>query len=72
MPYMFANPYESNASSLNTGNGWGTVQADDGWKVIGAVTTPAYKTSDLMLPVVVERGTTRTSTPRPTATRATG
>ena len=54
MPYVFANPYESNASSLNAGNGWGTVQADDGWKVIGAVTTPAYKTSDLMLPVVVD------------------
>jgi GH25 family lysozyme M1 (1,4-beta-N-acetylmuramidase) len=54
MPYVFANPYESNASSPNAGNGWGTVQADDGWKVIGAVTTPAYKTSNLMLPVVVD------------------
>jgi GH25 family lysozyme M1 (1,4-beta-N-acetylmuramidase) len=54
MPYVFANPYESNASNPNAGNGWGTVQADDGWKVIGAVTTPAYKTSDLMLPVVVD------------------
>ena len=54
MPYVFANPYQSNASNPNAGNGWGTVQADDGWKVIGAVTTPAYKTSDLMLPVVVD------------------
>jgi GH25 family lysozyme M1 (1,4-beta-N-acetylmuramidase) len=54
MPYVFANPYQSNASNQNAGNGWGTVQADDGWKVIGAVTTPAYKTSDLMLPVVVD------------------
>jgi GH25 family lysozyme M1 (1,4-beta-N-acetylmuramidase) len=54
MPYVFANPYESNASNPNAGNGWGTVQADDGWKVIGAVATPAYKTSDLMLPVVVD------------------
>jgi GH25 family lysozyme M1 (1,4-beta-N-acetylmuramidase) len=54
MPYVFANPYESNASNPNAGNGWGTVQADDGWKVIGAVTTPAYKSSDLMLPVVVD------------------
>jgi GH25 family lysozyme M1 (1,4-beta-N-acetylmuramidase) len=54
MPYVFANPYGSNASNPNAGNGWGTVQADDGWKTIGAVTTPAYKSSNLMLPVVVD------------------
>lgn len=54
MPYVFANPYESTASNQNAGNGWGTVQADDGWKVIGAQATPAYKSSSLMLPVVVD------------------
>jgi GH25 family lysozyme M1 (1,4-beta-N-acetylmuramidase) len=54
MPYVFANPYQSNASNQNAGNGWGTVQADDGWKTIGAQTTPAYKSSGLMLPVVVD------------------
>ena len=53
MPYVFANPYESNASNQNAGNGWGNVQADDGWKVIAGA-TPAYQSSALMLPVVVD------------------
>ena len=30
MPYVFANPYESNTSNPNAGNGWGKVQADTG------------------------------------------
>ena len=47
MPYVFANPY--------SGNGSGTVQADYAWKTIGAASaTPAYKSSALMLPVVVD------------------
>ncbi len=55
MPYVFANPYESNASSPNAGNGWGTVQAAYAWtQEISKVTAPAYKSSALMLPVVVD------------------
>jgi GH25 family lysozyme M1 (1,4-beta-N-acetylmuramidase) len=53
MPYVFANPYGSSASNVNAGNGWGSVQADFGWKTIGAA-TPAYKSSALMLPVAVD------------------
>jgi GH25 family lysozyme M1 (1,4-beta-N-acetylmuramidase) len=53
MPYVFANPYGSSASNVNAGNGWGSVQADDGWKTIGA-TTPVYNSSSLMLPVAVD------------------
>jgi hypothetical protein len=52
---VFANPYESNASSPNAGNGWGTVQAAYAWtQEISKVTAPAYKSSALMLPVVVD------------------
>ena len=54
MPYVFANPYESNASNPNAGTAGARSRPTDGWKVIGAVTTPAYKSSDLMLPVVVD------------------
>jgi lysozyme len=54
MPYVFANPYGSTASKVNAGNGWGSVQADYAWKTIGAQTTPAYKSSALMLPVAVD------------------
>jgi GH25 family lysozyme M1 (1,4-beta-N-acetylmuramidase) len=55
MPYVFANPYESNASNPNAGNGWGTVQAAYAWtQEISKVTVPAYKSSALMLPVVVD------------------
>ena len=53
MPYVFANPYGSSASNVNAGNGWGSVQADYGWKTIGAA-TPAYKSSASMLPVAVD------------------
>jgi GH25 family lysozyme M1 (1,4-beta-N-acetylmuramidase) len=53
MPYVFANPYGSNSSNVNAGNGWGSVQADYAWKTIGAA-TPAYKSSPLMLPVAVD------------------
>jgi lysozyme len=54
MPYVFANPYGSTASKVNAGNGWGSVQADYAWKTIGAQTTPAYKSSALMLPIAVD------------------
>jgi GH25 family lysozyme M1 (1,4-beta-N-acetylmuramidase) len=55
MPYVFANPYGSNASNPNAGKGWGNVQADYAWtKEISKVTAPAYKSSALMLPVVVD------------------
>jgi GH25 family lysozyme M1 (1,4-beta-N-acetylmuramidase) len=54
MPYVFANPYESSASNVNAGNGWGTVQADYAWNQEINKATPAYKSSDLMLPVVVD------------------
>ena len=53
MPYVFANPYESNASNVNAGNGWGSVQANYAWKTISAA-TPAYGSSALMLPVAID------------------
>ena len=53
MPYVFANPYGSNSSNVNAGNGWGSVQADYAWKTIGTA-TPAYKSSPLMLPIAVD------------------
>ena len=53
MPYVFANPYGSNSSNVNAGNGWGNVQADYAWKTIGAA-TPAYKSSPSMLPIAVD------------------
>jgi GH25 family lysozyme M1 (1,4-beta-N-acetylmuramidase) len=54
MPYVFANPYGSNSATPTAGNGWGNVQADYAWKTISAQTTPAYKSSALMLPVAVD------------------
>ena len=53
MPYVFANPYESNASNVNAGNGWGSVQANYAWKTINAA-SPAYGSSALMLPVAID------------------
>ena len=53
MPYVFANPYQSNASNVNAGNGWGSVQANYAWKTISAA-TPAYGSSALMLPVAID------------------
>jgi GH25 family lysozyme M1 (1,4-beta-N-acetylmuramidase) len=55
MPYVFANPYGSNASNLNAGNGWGKVQADYAWSLMSKAAAPAaYKSSSLMLPVAVD------------------
>ena len=55
MPYVFANPYQSSASNVNAGNGWGTVQADYAWnQEINKVAAPAYKSGSLMLPVAVD------------------
>lgn len=46
MPYAFGNPYH--------GNGSGTCQADYAWQEISSVTSPAYSSSGLMLPVVLD------------------
>ena len=54
MPYVFGNPYGSSASNVNAGNGWGTVQADYAWNQEINKATPAYKSSPLSLPVVVD------------------
>jgi GH25 family lysozyme M1 (1,4-beta-N-acetylmuramidase) len=56
MPYVFANPYQGNGTSAHPGNGTGTAQAQYAWaNEIGAsATTPAYSTSSLMLPVVLD------------------
>ena len=57
MPYVFANPYESNAANPNTGNGWGTrLRPMTGGRVIGSESPlPRTRRATLMLPVVVDR-----------------
>lgn len=49
MPYAFANPYQGDGM-----NGSGTCQADYAWQEISSVTKPAYSSSSLMLPVVLD------------------
>ena len=73
MPYVFANPYGSNASNVNAGNGWGSVQADYAWNQ-ESTRSPPPPTSPAPC-CCRSRSTSRTtptSTLRPTATRATG
>ena len=54
MPYVFANPYQGDGTSAHPSHGSGTQQADYAWtNEIGAA-TPAYKSSSLMLPVVLD------------------
>ena len=52
MPYAFANPYQGD--STHAGNGSGKCQADYAWQEINSVTSPAYQSSGLMLPVVLD------------------
>ena len=54
MPYAFANPYQGDGTSAHTSNGSGTCQADYAWQEISSVTSPAYTSSTLMLPVVLD------------------
>jgi GH25 family lysozyme M1 (1,4-beta-N-acetylmuramidase) len=51
MPYAFANPYQGTSTSL--GNGSGMCQADYAWQEISSA-SPAYASSSLMLPVVLD------------------
>jgi GH25 family lysozyme M1 (1,4-beta-N-acetylmuramidase) len=53
MPYAFANPYQGDGTSAHTSNGSGTCQADYAWAAVSAA-SPAYSTSPLMLPVVLD------------------
>lgn len=51
-PYVFANPHDPTPPP---GNGDGTFQADYAWnKEISKVTSPAYTSSPLMLPITVD------------------
>lgn len=52
IPYVFANPYQ--AFATNPGNGTAAQQADYAWSTISAVTSPAYGSSNLMLPLTVD------------------
>ena len=54
MPYAFANPYQGDGTTAHPGNGSGTCQADYAWQEISSVTSPAYSSSSLMLPVVMD------------------
>lgn len=54
MPYAFANPYQGDGTTAHPGNGSGTCQADYAWQEISSVTSPAYSSSSLMLPVVLD------------------
>ena len=65
MPYVFADPYGSNGSNANSGNGSGKVQADYAWnQAISKVTAPAYASGALMLPVAVDLETRPVRQPR--------
>jgi GH25 family lysozyme M1 (1,4-beta-N-acetylmuramidase) len=56
MPYVFADPYQGDAGRRIHGNGSGATQAAYAWNnEIGAArTTPAYSSSKLMLPAVLD------------------
>lgn len=53
MPYAFANPYPGNGTSAHPSDGSGTCQADYAWRAIAAA-SPAYTSSALSLPVVLD------------------
>jgi len=54
MPYAFANPYQGDGTTAHPSNGSGTCQADFAWQEISSVSSPAYSSSSLMLPVVLD------------------
>jgi GH25 family lysozyme M1 (1,4-beta-N-acetylmuramidase) len=54
MPYAFANPYQGDAARNVAGHGSGTCQADYAWREISSVASPAYASSALMLPMVLD------------------
>ena len=56
MPYVFANPYQGDAARKIPGKGTGTAQAVYAWdnEIGAAKTIPAYHTSSLTLPVVLD------------------
>src|SRR5690349_15928189 len=54
MPYAFGNPYQGDGTTAHPSNGSGTCQADYAWQEISSVTSPAYSSSSLMLPVVLD------------------
>jgi GH25 family lysozyme M1 (1,4-beta-N-acetylmuramidase) len=56
MPYVFADPYQGDAARKTHGYGTGTTQAIYAWdnEIGAAKTTPAYSSSSLMLPVVLD------------------
>ena len=56
MPYVFGNPYQGDAARKIPGKGSGAAQAVYGWdnEIGAAKTTPAYQSSSLMLPVVLD------------------
>lgn len=54
MPYAFANPYQGDGTTAHPSNGSGTCQADYAWQEISSVTSPAYSSSSLMLPAVLD------------------
>ncbi|HTU73540.1 MAG TPA: ricin-type beta-trefoil lectin domain protein [Trebonia sp.] len=56
MPYVFADPYQGDAARKIRGYGTGTTQAAYAWdnEIGAAKTTPAYHSSGLMLPVVLD------------------
>jgi GH25 family lysozyme M1 (1,4-beta-N-acetylmuramidase) len=56
MPYVFANPYQGDRARKIVSNGTGAAQAAYGWdnEIGAAATTPAYSSSSLMLPPVLD------------------
>jgi GH25 family lysozyme M1 (1,4-beta-N-acetylmuramidase) len=56
LPYVFANPYRGDAARKIRGDGTGTAQAAYAWdnEIGAAKASPAYSSSSLMLPVVLD------------------